>query len=89
MIPCLHAEQGGLDAGIGSDVGLSVTGVAGPDPQDGQPVGTVFFGLWISDTVIAGGVESAEQAKMPGDRDRIRQFSTISSLDMLRRRLKG
>ena len=28
-----------------SDVGLSVTGVAGPEEQDGQPAGTVFVGL--------------------------------------------
>ena len=73
---------------LGADVGLAITGVAGPDPQDGQPVGTVFFGLWASDRVVAGGVEEAEQAKMPGDSDRIRQFSTISSLDMMRRRLR-
>ena len=29
---------------FGADVGLSLTGVAGPDRQDGQPVGTVFVG---------------------------------------------
>ena len=30
---------------LGADVGLSITGVAGPDPQDGRPPGTVFVGL--------------------------------------------
>ena len=30
---------------LGSDVGLSITGVAGPDAQDDQPPGTVFVGL--------------------------------------------
>ena len=30
---------------LGSDVGLSITGVAGPDSQDDQPPGTVFVGL--------------------------------------------
>ena len=30
---------------LGADVGLAVTGVAGPTEQDGQPVGTVCFGL--------------------------------------------
>ena len=30
---------------LGADVGLSITGVAGPDPQDDQPPGTVFVGL--------------------------------------------
>ena len=77
----------GVASRLGADVGLAITGVAGPDPQDGQPVGTVFFGLWANDGVVAGGIETAEQAKMPGDRERIRQFSAISSLDLLRRRL--
>ena len=64
-----------------SDVGLAVTGVAGPAEQDGQPVGTVWFGLCIE------GKTDAVKVQMPGDRDRIRQFSTISLLDLLRRRL--
>jgi nicotinamide-nucleotide amidase len=31
--------------GIPASIGLSTTGVAGPDPQDGKPVGTVFVGV--------------------------------------------
>ena len=31
--------------GIPASIGLSTTGVAGPDPQDGKPVGTVFVGI--------------------------------------------
>ena len=31
--------------GIPASIGLSTTGVAGPEPQDGKPVGTVFVGL--------------------------------------------
>lgn len=30
----------------GADVGVGVTGVAGPDPQDGHPVGEVWIGVW-------------------------------------------
>jgi nicotinamide-nucleotide amidase len=66
---------------LGADVGISVTGVAGPAEQDGQPVGTVFFGLDLD-----GRVE-ARKARLPGDRDRIRQFATISLVNMLRLRL--
>jgi nicotinamide-nucleotide amidase len=66
---------------LGADVGLSVTGVAGPARQEGQPVGTAFFGMAIDDDT------QVVQVKLPGDRDRIRQFAAISLLDMLRRRL--
>jgi nicotinamide-nucleotide amidase len=31
--------------GIPASIGVSTTGVAGPDPQDGKPVGTVFVGV--------------------------------------------
>ncbi len=36
-----------------ADVGVATTGVAGPDPQDGNPVGTVFVGIAIGDRVEA------------------------------------
>jgi len=64
-----------------ADAGISVTGVAGPTTQDGQPVGTVFMGV-----ALDGKVETAE-SHFPGDRQHVRMFSTISLLDMLRRRL--
>ena len=51
---------------VGTDVGLSLTGVAGPDEQDGQPVGTVFFGLSIA------GKTEAIRTRLPGDRQRVR-----------------
>ena len=34
-----------------ADVGLATTGVAGPEPQDGKPVGTVYLGIAIGDRV--------------------------------------
>jgi nicotinamide-nucleotide amidase len=66
---------------LGADVGLAVTGVAGPTEQDGQPVGTVWLGIALD------GVEDAVSVHLPGDRERVRQFATISLLDLLRRRL--
>src|SRR5205807_9302577 len=37
---------------LGADVGISVTGVAGPTEQDGQPVGTVFMGVFLDDEAL-------------------------------------
>ncbi len=68
---------------FGATVGLGVTGVAGPTEQDGQPVGTVWLGL------SRDGTAEATRLQLPGDRERIRQFATISLLDLLRRRLRS
>lgn len=76
-----EAMASGASRVLGSDVGLAVTGVAGPAEQDGQPVGTVFIGL-----AIDRDVDSIE-LHLPGDRRRIREFTAISALDVLRRRL--
>ena len=68
---------------LGADVGLAVTGVAGPAEQDGEPPGTVWMGLALP----GDDVGEARLVRMPGDRERVRQFSAISLLDLLRRRL--
>ena len=67
---------------LGADVGLGVTGVAGPESAEGHPPGTVFLGVVVGDAdpVTAG-------VTLPGDRVRVRQFSCITLLDMLRRML--
>ncbi len=72
----------GAQRSLGSDVGLGITGVAGPEGQDGQSPGTVFVGL-----ALPGSPPAAHQLHLPGDRDRVRQFSSISALDLLRRSL--
>jgi nicotinamide-nucleotide amidase len=67
---------------LGADVGIAATGVAGPTEQDGVPVGTVCFGI-----ALPGLPTEAVSARLPGDRVRIRQFSTITLLNLLRMRL--
>ncbi len=64
---------------LGADVGLALTGVAGPDEQDGMPAGTLCVGL-----VWPVG-ELTRTLRLPGLREQMRQFSVISSLDLLRR----
>lgn len=68
---------------LGADVGIAVTGVAGPARQDDQPVGTVVF------AVVSEGGTDVVTTRLPGDRYRIRDFATISLLDLLRRHLLG
>jgi competence/damage-inducible protein CinA-like protein len=67
---------------LGADVGIAITGVAGPDEMEGQPVGTVWYAI-----AIPGHETEAVTARLPFDRERIRQFSTISVLNLLRMRL--
>ena len=66
---------------LGADVGLATTGVAGPDDAEGVAIGTVFIGLCL------GGTVEAVEVRLPGDRERVRWYGTISASDLLRRRL--
>lgn len=54
-----------------ADLGLSTTGVAGPDPQGGRAVGTVYVGV-----ASEAGVRSVE-LRLAGDRQSIRS-QTVS-----------
>lgn len=85
--PVVTAEAAGAMAEgarrvLGSDIGLGITGVAGPDDQEGVAPGTVFVGL-----AMPGGDRLTRELHLPGDRQRVRQFSAISALDLLRRTL--
>ncbi len=68
---------------LGTDVGIAVTGVAGPDPHEGNDPGHVWVAVHIE------GRTDTNSLNMPFDRERIRQFTCIMSLNMLRRRLIG
>lgn len=60
-----------------SDWGLATTGVAGPDPQEGVPVGTVYV-------AVAGPDDAEVQAlALPGDRMAIRQAAVDAALSLL------
>ena len=66
---------------LGADVSVAVTGVAGPDPQEGEKPGTV----WMATSV--DGVVEATRIVFPCDRALTRQFTVITVLDLLRQRL--
>lgn len=63
---------------LGCDVALSLTGVAGPGEQEGQPAGTLCVGLVWPDG------ELVRRFRLVGQREQMRQFSVITALDLLR-----
>lgn len=81
---CVAQMAEGARRVLGCDAAVAVTGVAGPDEQEGQPVGTVWFGV-----AVTGHATETVSTRLPGDRERIRQFSTISALNLLRLRLNS
>ncbi|MFI8233082.1 CinA family protein [Streptomyces sp. NPDC085900] len=81
----------GVRKALGADWGVATTGVAGPDPQDGKPVGTVFVAV---DGPFGPGSGSAsggkvEALRLNGDRAEIRRESVRSVLALLLTELAG
>jgi len=74
---------------LGADWGISTTGVAGPEPQDGQPVGTVFVAVdgaseAMNERALGGKVRAL---RLNGSRTEIRMESVRSVLALLLERL--
>lgn len=67
---------------VGADLAVSSTGVAGPDTEEGQPVGTVFLGL-----DVAGEGTSAVEFHFDGSPDDIREKAAEEALGMIFERL--
>lgn len=68
---------------LGADVSVAVSGAAGPYPHEGQEPGTV----WMA-TNVRGNVESFKVV-FPFDRTQIRQFTVITVLNALRKRIES
>jgi len=68
--------------GRAADIGISTTGVAGPEPQDGKPVGTVYLGFATETDVVSVAL------RLSGSRDGIRKAVVSESLEQLTRLLE-
>ncbi|GAB3173034.1 nicotinamide-nucleotide amidase [Micromonospora palomenae] len=91
----LLAERGPVDPDVaralaeggrrrcGADWGLATTGVAGPEPQDGKPVGLVY----VAAAGPAGTV--VRQLDLDGGRDHIRSAAVIEALRLLVERIQA
>jgi nicotinamide-nucleotide amidase len=77
------AMAAGVRDRLGATYGLALTGVAGPEPQDDQPVGTLHIGL------AGPEVGEVRSVRVPGDRPRIRRYAVVAALDLLRRHLEA
>jgi nicotinamide-nucleotide amidase len=73
------AEQmaAGVRELMGTTYGLATTGVAGPDPADGNPVGTVYV------AVVGPGSSRVKPLALSGDRAQIRAQSVLAVLQLL------
>ncbi len=66
----------------GTDIGISVTGIAGPGGgTEDKPIGLVYVGLYIKGEV------KVKKLNMFGDRQKIRNRTVVNTLDWLRREL--
>ncbi|MBN9613447.1 MAG: nicotinamide-nucleotide amidohydrolase family protein [Actinobacteria bacterium] len=75
----------GLDEPAAADIGLATTGVAGPDPdpQTGQPAGTVWLGI------SSARGDRAVELRLSGDRAQIRAATVSAALTLLCGELSG
>ena len=80
----------GVATRLGARYGVAVTGVAGPEPQDGQPVGTVHVAVSdVSDSGRDAPNTIVHSPLLPGARANIRELTVVHALDLLRRYLLG
>jgi len=81
--PVARAMAEGVRQRFGTELGVSITGVAGPDGGSAEkPVGTVAIAL-------AGPDARARVFRFAGDRQMIRQQSVLAALEMVRQSLAG
>ena len=66
-----------------ADIGISTTGVAGPDPQDGKVAGTVYVGLAMGERVFS------IELNLAGSRAAIRLATVTEALVHLQKMLEG
>ena len=78
---CALEMARGVRRALGAHVGVSTTGVAGPEPLEGHPPGE----LWVA--VAWEGGEEARHFRAPGDRAQVRRWAQVQALDLLRKHL--
>lgn len=78
---CAEEMAKGARRIFGADIGLALTGVAGPGGHDGKPPGTVCVALSANDSTLSRCYQA------PGDREHVRRSAEQAVLDLARRYL--
>jgi PncC family amidohydrolase len=81
--PCARAMAEGVRRLLGADVGVATTGVAGPDPQEDKPAGTVHV------AVAAPGATQARVLHLSGDRAQVRRDTARAALELVAEVIAG
>lgn len=71
----------GVAQALGADLGIGITGVAGPQCSEQKPVGLVYLSLWQHNTCITRTLRAAPP------RDRIRFAAASAALNLVRTQL--
>lgn len=74
---CAREMATGVQRVTGADVAVAVTGVGGPDPEEGRPAGTVFIAVAVGDDV------AVHEHAFTGDPEKIVAASTRAALEHL------
>ena len=76
-----RAMAGAVAELLGADIAVAVTGAGGPDPQDGQPPGTVWFGLFTHGRI------DTEMHRFAGEPQDVVTATTDRALELLEQAL--
>ena len=83
--PVARALAEGIRARTGASIGIGVTGIAGPGPgtgaDAGKPIGLVYLAIADAHGTVV------KELQLPGERERIRWWSTVHALEIIRRHM--
>jgi len=80
--PVAAAMAQGVRARLGATYGVATTGVGGPEPADGQPVGTAHIAVSVADDTVVRTIA------LTGGRQEIRRLTVEHALGLLLGRLR-
>ncbi|HKW03334.1 MAG TPA: competence/damage-inducible protein A [Vicinamibacterales bacterium] len=81
--PVARAMADGVRTSLGADIGVAITGIAGPDGgSEAKPVGTVVM-------AVSGSAPAVKTSIFTGDRQMVRALAVAGALDMVRRSILG